>query len=335
MLVRFSKVDDRNKLKEFIHKHWKENHILSSSDQILDFQHLNSLDGLNFVIAEKNNQIFALLGFIPLSQYDKNLKKNKDIWLAIWKVKDKAPTGIGLKLLDFIENELKPSTIGSIGINSKVEKIYKLLKFKSFTLNQYYIRNNNITNYQLIEVNKKNERDDLTGKEAELRYIDNDNNEWDSINFSNNFRPIKSIEYVKNRYLKHPIYKYDLLGSYIDNELVNVFICKPIEVKEMNSFCYRIVDVLGDYEFNYSIKNAFQKILVKHNFEYVDCYNYGIEELNFKKLGFNKVSDEVIPNYFEPFLKETINIMSAIKMNRNFNYVVFKGDSDQDRPNRI
>ena len=43
---------------------------------------------------------------------------------------------------------------------------------------------------------------------------------------------------------------------------------------------------------------------------------------------------EVIPNYFEPFLKKNVSIEFAYKAKEN-NYAIFKADSDQDRPNKI
>jgi len=43
---------------------------------------------------------------------------------------------------------------------------------------------------------------------------------------------------------------------------------------------------------------------------------------------------EVIPNYFEPFLKKNVNIRFAYKA-KEHNYAIFKADSDQDRPNKI
>ena len=51
-------------------------------------------------------------------------------------------------------------------------------------------------------------------------------------------------------------------------------------------------------------------------------------------MGFVKKGlSDIVPNYFEPFLKQNINIDYAFKSKSP--YVIFKGDSDQDRPNLI
>ena len=42
----------------------------------------------------------------------------------------------------------------------------------------------------------------------------------------------------------------------------------------------------------------------------------------------------IIPNYFEPFLRQNININYAIKkISLRDNQFLFKGDCDQERPN--
>ncbi|EIA5267883.1 hypothetical protein LJ217_001634 [Campylobacter jejuni] len=44
--------------------------------------------------------------------------------------------------------------------------------------------------------------------------------------------------------------------------------------------------------------------------------------------------ENLIPVYFEPFVKENIDIYFAFK-SKNKNYAIFKGDSDQDRINKL
>ena len=50
-------------------------------------------------------------------------------------------------------------------------------------------------------------------------------------------------------------------------------------------------------------------------------------------LKLNPIGDVIIQNYFEPFERKNIRIEFVYKA--NFDYVIFKGDSDQDRPNII
>ena len=50
----------------------------------------------------------------------------------------------------------------------------------------------------------------------------------------------------------------------------------------------------------------------------------------------NNFNDQiVVPNYFEPFVKQNINLRWAIKTSNSIMTPMFKGDCDQDRPNKL
>ena len=48
---------------------------------------------------------------------------------------------------------------------------------------------------------------------------------------------------------------------------------------------------------------------------------------------FNIKDDIIIPNYFEPFVRENIEINCAFRS--QLDYIIFKADADQDRPSII
>ena len=64
--------------------------------------------------------------------------------------------------------------------------------------------------------------------------------------------------------------------------------------------------------------------------------NYGLDEACFTRMGFQHLDlnqeEIIVPNYFEPFEKKNVKLEIAYK-SKSDNYVAFKGDSDQDRPN--
>ena len=95
----------------------------------------------------------------------------------------------------------------------------------------------------------------------------------------------------------------------------------------------RIVDAIG--QFQGSLYDEFQAYLKEAGAEYIDLMNYGIDEDVFYQMGFRKLDLDgnlIIPNYFEPFEQRNVKIDIAWKADYE-NYVAFKGDSDQDRPN--
>lgn len=319
---------DLDKLQKFIHEKWKENHILAIDKTLIDFQH-KSKNGYNFVISKnENDEITAILGFIPLSKFDENLINPTDIWLAIWKVDETiAEPGIGFSLLKWLEKQIQPQSIGSIGINTEVKRIYDILGYKTGVLNHYFILNPRFKKFSIAHCNYEQKPNYKSHSKSVVKEITIDDIE----NVSFTHVPLKSKNYISNRYLNHPYYKYILLGAYVNNLLKAVMIVRKIEINQCS--CLRIVDIQGTLSGINSIYDSIISILENHNSEYIDCLNFGISDSLFSDWGFNlKNSEIIIPNYFEPFLQKNIDILFAYK-SKNPDYIIFKGDSDQDRPN--
>lgn len=327
--ISFCKHDELAKLQMFIHEKWSKNHILSNNLVLLNFQH-KSEEYYNFIISTNNsNELSSILGFIPISQFDANLELNKDIWLAIWKVDEvAAKPGIGYALLKWLEKEFKPKTIGAIGINKEVLKIYKALNYKTGILNQYYILNTSIKKFRIAKIFDK--KSSING---------NNTTELSEISFTQieqfNFigKPSKSIKYLENRYLKHPYFNYFFIGAFNEKKIIAVFVLRKIEVN--GTSCLRILDILGEYSKIGFVGSEFQVLLAKHQSEYIDCLNFGLSEQQFFDWGFQLQDGiNIIPNYFEPFIQNNVDVIFAFKSEYP-DYLIFKGDSDQDRPNVI
>nr|MCR4746137.1 hypothetical protein [Lachnospiraceae bacterium] len=76
-----------------------------------------------------------------------------------------------------------------------------------------------------------------------------------------------------------------------------------------------------------------QKLMKKNNYEYIDFYEYGLDDIYLKNAGFNEriIEDEnIIPNYYEPFEKQNVDIWGHFQTDTA---LIFKADGDQDRPN--
>lgn len=86
-----------------------------------------------------------------------------------------------------------------------------------------------------------------------------------------------------------------------------------------------------------SIKYNLFKLIDEMEYEYIDFYNFGINQKILNKAGFelNKYNkDIIIPNYFEPFLQKNIKLY-YVSWPKKTSFPIFKGDGDQDRPNFI
>ncbi len=220
---------------------------------------------------------------------------------------------------------------GAISMSNDARMMYKARRLPIDIMRQYYILNEDVDEFIIAgNVNKKDYNIQGGGSEkSELRWIniyDVKENEVQPC-----YRPLKSLRFFINRYEKHPIYKYKFLGLYKEAELKAILAVREITVGA--SKVLRIIDVLGELQGN--IYESSQKLMKDNNYEYLDLLNYGIDEDLFFKMGFSNLnlndSNPIIPNYFEPYVKE--NVKFEISYKAKFPYVAFKGDADQDRPN--
>ncbi|SUX05510.1 hypothetical protein [Campylobacter lari] len=330
--IRLCNEFEYDKLVEFIKINWNKEHIFIKSKELLDYQHLNIRNkNYNFIVAcnKITGKFDAILGFIPLSQYDEKLC-NGDFWLALWKVDDRyAKTGIGLEVLSYFIKLFNPKSFSAIGITKKAELIYKMLRYKIITLQHFYIASSSVKDFKIASFckqikNIKIKKSDLFCKKVDI---------IDLYKFKNIKRntPQKSIDYIINRYINHPVYKYHINGFYRDLNCISLFVYRVINVN--NSTCLRIVDWFGDF-----IEDSdflFQDLLKQYNAEYIDLLCYMEDYDKIIKMGFDiKTEEDIIPNYFEPFKKENVEIKAFYK-NSSDCYAIFKGDSDQDRPNLL
>ncbi len=333
--IRFCQVEEIDLLQQYLKNNWQHDHVFVKSRQLLTWLHQSSDNNLNYVIAVNEiGEIVGSLGFNSTTHFDNQLSKSAvDVWLALWKANNEYP-GVGFAMLRFIEEEINPVSIGAIGINDPVEKNYNLLGFKSGFWDQYFFLNTKIIDFKIasiLEINiTTNDKRNVDSSRQQIKIIKD-------LNLLTNtpkpiYKPLKSVNYFINRYTKHPFYKYQIWGIYKEDEIICLLVTRKINVNE--SFCIRILDVLGDLSQVENLSAEFDQILQKENAEYIDFINYGINEDVFYKIGLQKRTTDniIIPNYFEPFVQSNINIKFAYK-SQDEPYTIFKGDADQDRPN--
>ena len=149
--------------------------------------------------------------------------------------------------------------------------------------------------------------------------------------------PTKSDEYVVNRYIKHPIYKY-YVYALLRNEIIEALcILRPIYIN--GTTVIRFVDYIGENNSFPKIAYYLNEIILQHNAEYIDIYSYGIPLKVLSQSGFMNrydYDDLIVPDYFEPFERSNNNVSFAYKNINNENPIrLFKSDGDTDRPSMI
>lgn len=342
--IRRAWASDHRAIAEFIDRHWRKGHIFAHSKELMDWQHFDRhRRQYNFMlgIERESGQLHGILGFIPLSQFDDRMPESRLCWMAIWKVMELARGyKLGRHLMSFLETSLKPEVISTVAASSMTLPMYQARGFLTGTLGHYYLLNPLKAPYKLVSgarhgigVSKEIRRDQnkslivLSGEDLE-QYAD--------IFSSQGELPRKSPEYLLNRYLRHPIYKYQVYGIRESGRTCGLIVTRICQNEEARAI--RIVDFTGPSSVLQGLGGEWQSLLESQDSEYMDFYNAGIDDEDLRLSGFvRRVAGDgiVIPNYFEPFLMQNVEIDYAIRLPTGRTYRIVKGDSDQDRPNVI
>ena len=307
---------------------------MGNSLELMNFQHSHEdADYYDFAVAEnvETGEIDAVYGFIRTWKYDTTHSTPSIGWGAIWKVRedvDNPQIGtIALQLMKYIILNGDIDILASLGISKDFKAVAQSLHFTVGEMNHYYIANDKITDYKVI-VNPQVRIINDEGCYI-IRQLDNIN---DVELPANDLNPNKNVCYFNNRYQNHPFYNYLFWGIY-DNEVLKVVLVARY-IKVGDDSIYRIMDAIGSLQITKSIYKPIQKILQTSGAEYVDCMNAGIDKSFFEKLGFVKADYDItiIPEHLNPVEHKNVPLEFAYSDEENM--VIFKGDGDQDRPNR-
>lgn len=326
-IIRYIKKSEIDKLQKFIKINYSKSSILSKNKNLINFYYnYHKKSNINFLGYFKKNKLVGVAGIIKLENWDKKLLKNFFLGLL---VKDKKLyQEITFSFFNYIYSRLKPKLFVCSGFNNNVKKIYKKIgQIEKFS--HYYIFNENIKSGLSKNLQKttfsKFKNDKLRIKECKklVKLPKSD------------YYPIKSKKYFTQKYSNNPFYKYSFLEFKKNNKLLFFFVIRKIKVKK-NISIVRIVDFYGKLSNKNYLGRTLKQYLQVNNYEYIDFLCIGLENKLLKKVGFNlKKNKQLIPNYFEPYIKKNIKLELCTFINNYKNCVFFKADGDQDRPNII
>ena len=327
-----------SKFRVFISKYWQKNHIFSKKNKVINFYYYSKIKRkFNFLVAILDNKLIGVQGFIPLKFFDKNIGHN-DIFLAFWRVIKTDLIGIGYLLHKKILSYTNPNFIGVIGINSELIDFHKWRGFTVKEMIHYVFVSPYKKNFKILQYKKNKKIIETKKSNIKISLVDNIN-KFKKIKKSifKYQTPVKSKNYLLNRYLKNDFYKYQIFLIEFKKTNQSIVVTRKINIK--NTSVIKIVDYIGSNS-NMSQINSFLKFLIKiNNSEFIDIYSYGIPEKNLQAAGFIKVNKQnniVVPNHFEPFEKKNVTINCAYKcVNKKNNVRIFRGDGDGDRPSKV
>ncbi|SPU49422.1 hypothetical protein [Bordetella trematum] len=326
MEVRFCGLEDAACVIDFIRKEWNSEHVFIYSRELFDYQHLDKKNGrYNFVIGvDDGGAIQAVLGFIPPGHFSDHA--DGIVWLSLWKTaKTCTDKALGLKLLAFLEKSVPNSGVRTSGISLQAKLIYKALRFNIVQLAHYYIK---ITPDETV-IAEGLRAFEVFPESPQVGLREGTGPALSE--FSGMAGRLRNSAYFQNKYLNHPIYKYQVVHA----ESGNLTLVYRL-VEGPGGLVMRIVDFSGDPKALPTVVDALIALGKKSQVEYIDILCYWSDDSAILESGFNKVKEEIVPNYFEPFVKKNVLIESAIKGNASEEVVfIMKGDGDQDRPSRV
>jgi hypothetical protein len=319
---------------EFIDRHWRKAHVLSTSRQLMDWQYKAENEFYNILLAYDEQTLVAILGYIPTRRYDSLLAGNDFLWLALWKVRDDIRiAGLGLRMLAKLGQFESVEAIGVNGLNVRHPSMYLALGYKVGELAHFFMVNPSAKR-SLINAPEglsswpQPKPGNATSKEMSADELSN-------LRIGATVIPRKSPNYFIERYLRHPFYKYNVY--HVSTALREGLVTTRVATHQGTN-ALRIVDFLGDAEVLSECGNIFESLMKKQGSEYIDFLQWGIPKSFLEHAGFDQLDpkgETILPNYFEPFLAKNARILCAVKSKKNEPFMVVRGDGDQDRPNML
>lgn len=332
--IRLANYTDIDAIMNFIGTVWKKDHILSRDREYFEYEFADE-DHVNFIIAvsRETEEIEAILGFLKSSRD----VRRKDIWGSFWKVNDAHDNDkmLGIELERRVKDLTDCRYHNGIGINphTAVPLVRLFLGNTVKKMNHYYMLNPSLAEYKVAIINADTPH--VAGLQEGYIYRISDFSEIrEQFEFDPHQIPYKDGWYVEKKFFCNPKREYQVYGiknNGTDHVLKAFFVTRECEAN--GSRILRILDYYGDREAFAGIGRNIEELMIRNAYEYVDFYNYGFEDAYLKQAGFVRRNEEdanIIPNYFEPLVRENVDIWIHYEIDGTLFY---KADGDQDRAN--
>ncbi|MFK7825811.1 MAG: hypothetical protein AB8G05_16780 [Oligoflexales bacterium] len=336
--IEICRKEDTDKVMDFLGEYYRPGHVLSVNKKVFHEQYFNPTSGTyNIVVAKScDSEIFGMLGYIETKKFDSSLESENSLWLATWQVNPNTRIpSLGIMLLNYLRRNNKHKSIAVAGVNPKHDRMYKAMGFKVIKFRHHYIPNLTINDFKIAHLPKL-ER--VTSKDHDEYRFELANpttflEEAPQLHLS--YEPRKSARYFLSRYLCNPLYEYQVYFAKRGAKNIGYIATRLVPLKEGKVI--RLVDMQLSFELIPYYRSAFQRLVIENDCEYIDLLQVGVPAKMLQESGFMEVdkdSEEIIPNHLDPIVKIN-NFVTICYKNQNMeNFVAFKADGDQDRPNR-
>lgn len=314
---RLARQNDREAIVRFLDAHWDVRHPLVHLDDFFTYYYVDG-DRLQFALCESEGRIAALAGYIRA-----NRSEAPDVWISIW-CADEAVRGAGMELLDALPRLCGARMAACNNIRAKVVPLYRFLGYEAKRLPHYY-RLADRDHYAVARIAHK--VIPPVGDGPALAPVESEQQLAQIYVPHPQLRPFKDLWYLTRRYFAYPRQHYDVwhLGD-------SLLVTRTVPVN--GTAVLRVVDYVGLPEHFADLGPGIDRLMRQTGAEYADCYCAGISPAQMAAAGFCERLEEdanIVPNYLTPPLYENTEYYYATTQTENF--LLFKADGDQDRPN--
>ena len=332
--------DEVPRLMRFLDEHWQKGHVLSSSRELMDWQHGGSDGAYDYLVALQNGELVGVLGYIATRRFDPVLTgDNNVLWLALWKVReDVSVPGLGLRLLRELGRVEPHGMLAVNGINLAHPPMYRALGYEVAELTQYFVTHPERPQTLLSApqgyvwpIPGAGAASWQRMREADLEALSTAG-PWMGAGVP------KTPTYFLNRFLRHPFYRYHVHLIQGSADTKALLASRVVEHDGTNVL--RLVDFAGAVDLLAEMGGGILGLMDETEASYADLWIYGVPEELAHAAGFQAADPEgsvTVPNYFEPFLSRNGRIVCAFKKTGHAVHptIVVRADGDQDRPNRL
>lgn len=279
-----------------------------------------------FVVAEQDGAYVSAAGYILA-----NTSRQPDVWVSVW-VAAKGHNGVGLELMNALPGLAGARVVACNNIRPNTCTFYRFLGWQAERLPHYY-RLASRADYRLAIPQRATilpVRPDLG-----LEKVESAADLFALGMPPSPHTPAKDTWYMRRRYFHYPHFTYDVWAARENGRLLAYAVTRTVTAQDTDCVpVVRLVDFIGEDAVLPRIGAALDAVLRREKAEYMDCYNAGIPAEIWRAAGFCERLPEdgtVIPNYLTPPLRE--NTEYYYFTNKPEQFVMFKADGDQDRPN--
>lgn len=324
-VFRLARRGEDEAIQAFINAHFDMRLPLVNVPEMYRYYYSGTGGAPRFAVAEADGHFLAAAGFLPASR-----GPGADLWVSVWAAA-KGHNGVGLELMEALPRLTGARVVACNNIRPQTMVFYRFLGWHADRIPHFYRLG--ATGRTVLAQNAQPAlpvMQDLPLERAESAAA------LHALGLPPTpHTPGKDLGYLVHRYFENPWFQYDVWAAQESGTLLGYAVTRTVSAADTGCMpVMRLVDFIGADNVLARLGGALDGILQAEQAEYMDCYCAGIPRVIWQAAGFCERCEgdgTVIPNYLAPPLWENTEYYYFTSDPTDF--VLFKADGDQDRPN--